>query len=197
MVGKFPTPDSKNKRSRMECSKMRSPLISAVLGVNMADWRQSVVAEKEVALCFSKLGYQGNISQDRDSGSLPGHAVLGTLTYLKSGSGDINESCDCSNRQCVKMTERGQSAFPSLLPYLRYSLLRSMPEMVQSPGYVCKAAVQCCPNISVRLPFPLTGGFPPPCNFNIKDHFYQVTLCNQNLKIIPTFLLENRSSETQ
>lgn len=40
----------------MECLDMRSLLISAVQGVNMANGRQNVVAEKEVALCFSKLG---------------------------------------------------------------------------------------------------------------------------------------------
>lgn len=38
---------------------------------------------------------------------------------------------------------------------------------------------------------------PPPCNFNIKYKFYQVFLCNQDIKMIPTFLFENGSSETQ
>lgn len=112
------------------------------------------------------------------------------------------------NNRKPELNTAGLSSVPSSQPSIlgASNCLRRWPHLLRPQKCIStfvKATSKCRPNLHIFFDFPPASlndsppTTPTPCNFNIKDNFYQVFLCNQDIKIIPTFLFENGSSETQ
>lgn len=101
--------------------------------------------------------------------------------------------------------QQASSLSPPLYPFPWCITCREggfMSEDTERPIDLCKSNFKLWAKFTHFLWLPsllLDWMIPTPslCNFNTKDDFYQVFLCNQDIKIIPTFLFENGSSETQ
>lgn len=114
-------------------------------------------------------------------------------------------SCCPGNLDIVEAQIRRNQWVRRCLPVLPLSLCSKPPLQVATPqGWVCTNAwlpvqsnCRIWPKFICSLSFPFYWRTPSPHAILIpRTIFYQVTVCNQNLRIIPTFLLESRSSET-